>query len=74
MATNEERKFLHDLATPLGTAILLADMILQNSKKKPQVSAEEIEQMEMIANALDKIQIKLKERRQHLINQSAVQE
>ncbi len=65
---NDERKFLHDLASPLGTATLLFDMVLTNFQKKPDLTKSENDQLLMLGKALENMRDRLKERRDILVS------
>lgn len=72
MSTNhkdgiEERAFLHDLATPLGTAMLLADSILEDVKARSNVDPDDLFRLENIFQSLEKLDCLIKDRRQTLI-------
>ena len=62
-----ERKFLHDLASPLATAIFLVDMAQEDLATNP---AEIAESMKKIAASLEKTKVLLHARRTYLILQS----
>jgi hypothetical protein len=63
----EERAFLHDLATPLGTAMLLADSLLEDVKNRPSVDPDDLFRLENIFQSLEKLDCLIKDRRQNLI-------
>lgn len=65
---NDERKFLHDLATPLGAAILLTDSMLDDVQNRPGTDPDDLMRLGEIYKALDKINTQLKQRRQILIS------
>jgi hypothetical protein len=65
--SREERKFLHDIASPLGTAIFLVDAFLEDLTSKPNPDADGMAQVSAIYQALQSIQKLLQERRETLI-------
>jgi hypothetical protein len=65
--SGEERQFLHDIASPLGTAMFLVDAVLEDLTSKPNPDADEVAQMNAIYQALQSIQKLLQERREILI-------
>ena len=67
MSNNDERKFLHDLASPLTSAMFLADILLDNMQAKPNCVPEELSQVQQIYKAMEKIQHMLQSRREILI-------
>lgn len=64
---NPERQFLHDLASPLGTAMLLTEIIKEDIQKGIQNVAEGVENLESIYKALEKIKFLIHERREILM-------
>lgn len=60
-----ERKFLHDIANPLTTAIFLMDVILSSMATKPENLNEKLEKVHA---ALQKSQNLLQARREVLQN------
>ena len=42
MSDTNERKFLHDIASPIGTALFLLDMTVEDMAKRPGVDAGEL--------------------------------
>jgi hypothetical protein len=64
---NDERKFLHDISSPMGTALLLADSLLENMKNRPDVSPDELAQIGRINEVLEIAGNMIHERRQVLI-------
>lgn len=53
MQKSDEREFLHTIATPLGTAILLADSLKEGSTMQNQVSAEMTAQLDSLIKTLE---------------------
>lgn len=62
----DERSFLHDLASPLGTAILLADALLENMQSKG-TDPDEVMQMGQIYEALELLKSLISKRKDVLI-------
>lgn len=63
----DERKFLHDVAGPLSTAMLLLYIFLESLQKKADTSSEELLQIRQVSDSLEKIKKLLEERREILI-------
>ena len=68
---SEERSFLHDIASPLGTAMFLVDALLEDLESKPSPDADGLAQVRAIYQALQSIQKLLQARREILIRNSA---
>lgn len=64
---SDERQFLHDLASPLGTALFVADALLESLQGKTGRSAGDLLQAGEIYQALMQLKKLLEERRQILI-------
>ena len=64
---SDERTFLHDLATPLGTAILLADSILEDFQSRQGVDPDDLMRVAEIYKSLEKLSAYIKSRRETLI-------
>lgn len=64
---SDEREFLHALATPLGTAMLLADSILEEVQERKDVEPDDVMRLSEIYQALEKLNILLVERKELLI-------
>lgn len=69
MIETEERKFLHDIASPVGTAIFVLDMALESMRSGSDTNAEELAQIQQVFDLLDKIKKTIEQRRQTLIMQ-----
>lgn len=67
MQINDERKFLHDISSPVGTALLLIDMIAEGLQEKLPSDANEIQQIAQAAESLDKLKKMIVSRREILI-------
>ena len=63
----DEREFLHDLATPIGTALFLADCMMDRLQSRLDVDPEEKTELTKIYEALEKITKMLYQRREILI-------
>jgi hypothetical protein len=61
-----ERKFLHDIAGPLGTASFVMDMLLESFGSGPGADAEQIGMLEQIKKAIEQMKALLVERRNML--------
>lgn len=64
---SDEREFLHNLASPLSTALFLVDALLDSVQKRATGDPGELEQVIKIYKSLDKIKNLLKDRREELI-------
>jgi hypothetical protein len=64
-----EIKFLHDISSPVSTAIFVMDMVLDNMKKRPEVNSEELAQTQQVFSLLDQIKKSIEERRQEIMRQ-----
>jgi|GEM_PF-3283953 len=58
-----ERQFLHDIGSPLGTALFLVDTLLEMAKEKGEENVEFM-QLTSILEALNKARTLIEERRQ----------
>ena len=65
---SDEREFLHDLATPLGTALLLTDSLLDDVQNRPNVEPDDLMRLGEIYNSLEKLNNSLKIRREILVS------
>jgi nicotinamidase-related amidase len=65
----EERKFLHDIASPIATAIFLIDMIKDGVKDLGGIDADVPTQVKQLEDLLEKIRMLVEERREVLIKQ-----
>lgn len=64
---SDEREFLHDVATPLGTAMFLTDSALEDIQARPDADPDDIMRLGKIFQALEQIKMLLSERREFLI-------
>ena len=64
---SDEREFLHDLASPLGTAMLLADSLLEDLQERTSIDPDDVMRMVDIHQALERLSKLLKNRREILI-------
>ncbi|MBY0470254.1 hypothetical protein K2X30_03735 [bacterium] len=65
----EERKFLHDIASPIATSIFLIDMIKDGVKDLGAIDADVPTQVKQLEDLLAKIRMLVEERREVLIKQ-----
>ena len=63
---SNERKFLHDMANFLGTAMFLMDALLDSAQSRSGVDSGERLQMGQINEALEKMKKMIEERRELL--------
>ena len=64
---SEERKVLHDIAGPLGTAMFLLELVVEIMNESPNSNPEGLEQIGKVGEALEKAKKVLHERREVLI-------
>jgi hypothetical protein len=69
MTETAERKFLHDIASPVGTAIFVLDMVLDSMKSRTDANAAELAQTQQVFEVLNQIKKAIDERREVLIQQ-----
>ncbi len=67
MNDSNERKFLHDIASPLGAAIFLLDMTVEDMVKRTGANPEELNQIKQAFDSLKQIQALLEAKRDALI-------
>lgn len=67
MTTQDEREFLHRIATPLGTALFLVDLLLDNMQSRKDCDPTELKHLGNALKALDEIRHLLSSRRDVLI-------
>ena len=60
---SEQRKFLHDLASPLSTSIFLVDSAMRAAKAAPTPDPALISKLEKMAQVMDKMKTMLQDRR-----------
>ena len=64
----DERKFLHDLASPVGAAIFIGDSLLESMQSRsPTAHIDDLEQMKEMCTVLDKLRTSLNNRREVLM-------
>lgn len=59
----DEKKFLHDLANPITTAVFLIDVLVAKRQKNAEIT---VEQLQKVQNALKKSNELIRERRELL--------
>lgn len=64
---SDERGFLHDLASPLGTAMLLVDSLLEDLQERASIDPDDVMRTVEIHQALERLSNLLKNRREILI-------
>jgi hypothetical protein len=65
---NEEDKFLHNLATPLGTALLILDAFIEEVEaRKASEAPEDAKRLKDIYQALERMSVLLRERKEYLV-------
>jgi uncharacterized protein (DUF1800 family) len=63
-----ERKFLHDIASPLATAIFLIDILLEKFKAE-QPDCADVSQLSTVMESLLQIKSKLTTRRETILGE-----
>lgn len=67
MSESNERKFLHDIANPLGTAMFVVDMLIDSMKNRPDADPNELKQTEQVYGLMQRMKKMIEERRAELI-------
>jgi hypothetical protein len=67
MSHKDERKFLHDVASPLAAALFIIDMVKDEAEEKSGVASREAKQAKQVQELLSRIRSLLEERRAVLI-------
>ncbi len=66
---SDERQFLHDLASPLGTAVFLLDIVIEDLKARlGAADSEELKHLATIHQQMERMRQMLGARRQLLID------
>lgn len=65
----EERRFLHDIASPLSAAIFNLDILLETTRESADKA--NLPQLESMQRSLEKIRVLLQDRRAILIQRSS---
>ncbi len=68
MSVKEERKFLHDLATPISTVFFLLDMTIDRLAAEQEKNAEELKMLEGAVRSLRTAKELLQKRRDYLVS------
>jgi hypothetical protein len=68
----EERKFLHDIASPVGTLMFVAEAVGDLLKEKGAIGPDEEEQLKVLQSQLERMRDMIVERRKTLHERSAV--
>jgi hypothetical protein len=66
-----ERKFLHDISSPLGTALFVLDACLEERRGTPAEQSEEFRSLEQAYAALDKVRQLVAARRDTLVAEAS---
>lgn len=62
----EERAFLHEIATPLGSAMLMIDILIERMQEAGKTEAE-IKELKVTMKALEQMKTLLQNRRNILV-------
>jgi len=65
--STSERKFLHDLSSPLATALFLADVLAENLPAGSTLSTEDAQQLKTLLAELERVKTLIQKRRETLI-------
>ena len=65
----EERAFLHDIATPVGTVTLLVDMLTERLHELGNLD-DEVKQLNVLQKSIERLNILIQDRRKILIERS----
>jgi hypothetical protein len=65
---SDEREFLHNIATPIASAYLIIDMIMDHMQNSPGADPELVDLALTAFRAIDEVRQKLHDRRQVLID------
>ncbi len=68
-SAKEERVFLHDISTPIGTSTLIVDLLLSRMKELGNMD-DEVAQLEILLRSLERVKSLILDRRKVLINSS----
>lgn len=71
MNETDEKKFLHDLANPVSTALFLVDVVLESFQNRPDLNQDELLQLQEICHSLDKVKDLIQDRREFLEKRGA---
>ena len=66
-AENSERKFLHDISSPLGTALLLSDSLAETVQPGTALTEESVDQIKTVLHELERVRTIIQKRREFLI-------
>ncbi len=69
--SSEERKFLHDIVSPLATAIFLLDIVREDLKSTESMAPGVIAQTTQLATTLAKMKGMIEARREVLMGEDA---
>ncbi len=65
----DERKFLHDLSTPISTVFFLLDMTLERLQVEPEKNLDEIKMVEGAIRSMQTTKELISKRREVLISE-----
>lgn len=69
-----ERNFLHDMASPMGTVIFLIDAVIDDATTNGKIDKENLALLEKVQEQLERLKEMLDNRRQVLIQQGVKSE
>lgn len=70
--TRDERRFLHDLSTPMSTVFFLLDMTLERLQAEPEKNEEEIKMIQGAVRSMQTAKDLISRRRELLISEDEV--
>lgn len=68
----DERRFLHDLSTPMSTVFFLLDMTLERLQAEPEKNEEEIKMVQGAVRSMQTAKDLISRRRELLISEEEV--
>jgi DnaJ-domain-containing protein 1 len=71
MNENGERKFLHDIASPLGTTLFLLDMMVESFTERTDANPKDLKQITQLYDLAKRMKLMLEDRRKALTTESA---
>jgi hypothetical protein len=72
MPTSEERKFLHDLSTPISTVFFLLDMVIEKLKEDTEKNQLEIKMLESAVKSMQSAKELMRLRREDIISRETL--
>ena len=67
MSNTEERKFLHDIASPISGALALVEGLIETLKEGNPLSADDLKDLQLLFTVLGKARESIVKRRNSII-------